>query len=68
MYSIGTPLEEVWKKSTDPDIVRFLKKRELLPYSDQFEVFEDVANGRTLFVDWISSKVHTETKYSLFCI
>ena len=62
IYSIGTPIEEEWKKSEDPLLRRLVEKKDSLPYSSGFEILREVAKGNTMFVDWISSIVHVELK------
>ena len=38
-------------------------RRQIVPYSQSFPVFEAVAQGEAVFVDWLASTVHVRLRY-----
>ena len=56
MYGIGAGIENEWKASTNPEIKQFYDKREVLKFSPNFDVLDEVGNNSAIFVDWYSTK------------
>ena len=63
MYGIGAGIENEWKTSTNPEIKQFYSKREVLKFSPNFEVLDEVGNGSTIFVDWFSTKAIVDIRF-----
>jgi hypothetical protein len=63
MYGIGAGIENEWKTSTDQEIKQFYSKREILKFSQNFEVLDDVGNGSSIFVDWFSTKALVDLRF-----
>ena len=63
MYGIGAGIENEWAISNDPDIKQFYENREIIPFSQGFEEFDEVGNGSAVFVDWLASLVHVELRF-----
>jgi hypothetical protein len=46
-----------------PLIKKFYVKREILKFSPNFEVLDDVGNGSSIFVDWFSTKALVDLRF-----